>query len=319
MSNNSYRSDQFSRDQSLLDSNMSLIASDRPSFSSLFTANSSESSSKPLLDPFNHPSYGSSSLATSLSPPASTAANSNNLSSDDDGVYLQISNLDQWYDEANLRNYLMNQLKPITPILALTIETPSIAKVKVPSTQVTCLETTIGAHFSCFLFHTLSLCVFLQFAKQVVSHLHRKKMGHKRIFVSFLKDKTSAECSALRNKVIGLLRDVPSHELQMCKFRELFQSRFKSSISILDLYKMSDIVDISIGENEEKTIALKLEFALALDMDASRSEQAVAPYSTYCIEHYKPDKNKGWAEIEIEVSSLTSHECVRSSSHLKLN
>lgn len=55
---------------------------------------------------------------------------------DDDGVYLQISNLDQWYDEANLRNYLMSQLKPITPILSLNIETPSIAKVKVPSIQV---------------------------------------------------------------------------------------------------------------------------------------------------------------------------------------
>lgn len=55
---------------------------------------------------------------------------------DDGGVYLQISNLDQWYDEANLINYLMSQLKPITPILTLNIETPSIAKVKVPSMQV---------------------------------------------------------------------------------------------------------------------------------------------------------------------------------------
>lgn len=127
-------------------------------------------------------------------------------------------------------------------------------------------------------------------------------MGHKRIFVSFLKDKTSAECSALRNKVIGLLRDVPSHELQMCKFRELFQSRFKSSISILDLYKMSDIVDINIGENDEKSISLKMEFVQMMECDAAKQDQAVAPYSTYCIYHYKPDKNKGWAEIEIEVS-----------------
>lgn len=55
---------------------------------------------------------------------------------DGDGVYLQISNLDQYYDEANLRHYLMNQLKPITPILSLAIETPSIAKIKVPSVQV---------------------------------------------------------------------------------------------------------------------------------------------------------------------------------------
>lgn len=86
--------------------------SGKPSFSSLFSEGALPP--KPLVEPF-----------PSESQPL-----------DDDGVYLQISNLDQWYDEANLRNYLMGQLKPITPILALTIETPSIAKVKVPSIQV---------------------------------------------------------------------------------------------------------------------------------------------------------------------------------------
>jgi meiosis arrest female protein 1 len=131
-------------------------------------------------------------------------------------------------------------------------------------------------------------------------------MGHKRIFVSFMKDKTSAECSALRNKVIGLLRDVPAHTLQMCKFRELFQSRFKSSISILDLYKMSDIVDITVRENDEKSISLKSEYMSTLDYESSKQDQAVAPYSTYCVYHYKPDKNKGWAEIEIDVSKKQS-------------
>lgn len=88
-------------------------ASEKPSFSSLF----SDSNGHRNSDLFH---------CDSSSP----------ISDDDDGVYLQISNLDQWYDEANLRNYLMTQLKPITPILSLTIETPSIAKVKVPSIQV---------------------------------------------------------------------------------------------------------------------------------------------------------------------------------------
>lgn len=59
---------------------------------------------------------------------------------DDDGIFLQISNLDQYYDESSLKNYLMNQLKPITPILSLSIETPSIAKVKVPSIQVSSIH-----------------------------------------------------------------------------------------------------------------------------------------------------------------------------------
>jgi meiosis arrest female protein 1 len=95
---------------------------EKPSFSSLFSSalnlndgKSNNNAQAPDMVPLN-------SFSESLM--------------DGDGVYLQISNLDQYYDEANLRHYLMNQLKPITPILSLTIETPSIAKIKVPSVQV---------------------------------------------------------------------------------------------------------------------------------------------------------------------------------------
>jgi meiosis arrest female protein 1 len=123
-------------------------------------------------------------------------------------------------------------------------------------------------------------------------------MGHKRIFVSFLKDKTSAECSALRNKVIGLLMDVPSHQLAMSKFRELFQSRFKSSISILDLYRMPDVCSIVVNSHDEKIISLESSATKSEEVDmVLKTDQHSAPY---CIFHYKPDKNKGWAEIEIE-------------------
>lgn len=95
--------------------NHSVAPNEKPSFSSLFTgAGPRNPNPSQPIEPFS----------------------SENQSPDDDGVYLQISNLDQWYDEANLRNYLMSQLKPITPILSLSIETPSIAKVRVPSLQV---------------------------------------------------------------------------------------------------------------------------------------------------------------------------------------
>lgn len=88
---------------------------EKPSFSSLFTGSGPRNPNlNQSIEPFS----------------------CENQSPDDDGIYLQISNLDQWYDEANLRNYLMSQLKPITPILSLSIETPSIAKVRVPSLQV---------------------------------------------------------------------------------------------------------------------------------------------------------------------------------------
>lgn len=123
-------------------------------------------------------------------------------------------------------------------------------------------------------------------------------MGHKRIFVSFMKDKTSAECSALRNKVAGLLKDVPSHQLPMSKFRELFQSRFKSSISILDLYRMPEICEITVNSNDEKMIALQSEISRSIECEmVMKTDQHSAPY---CIYHYKAPENKGWAEIEID-------------------
>lgn len=67
---------------------------------------------------------------------ANSSSSAENSMEDDGGVYLQISNLDQYYDEPSMRSYLMNQMKPITPILMLVIDTPSIARVKVPSIQV---------------------------------------------------------------------------------------------------------------------------------------------------------------------------------------
>jgi meiosis arrest female protein 1 len=120
-------------------------------------------------------------------------------------------------------------------------------------------------------------------------------MGHKRIFVSFMKDKTSAECSALRNKVAGLLKDVPSNQLPMSKFRELFQSRFKSSISILDLYRMPEVCEIAVNGDDEKIISLQPEVSRS-EM-VMKTDQHSAPY---CIHHYKAPENKGWAEIEID-------------------
>lgn len=93
------------------------------SFSSLFKINREGSNNQPII---------SKPQVESIFEPDFSL----NSSADDGGVCLQISNLDAWYDEVNLKNYLISQLKPITPVLSLTIETPSIAKVKVPSIQV---------------------------------------------------------------------------------------------------------------------------------------------------------------------------------------
>jgi len=53
-----------------------------------------------------------------------------------DAVTLQITNLDYSLDESSLRSFLMNQLKPITPVVSLVFEGISYAKVTVPDLYV---------------------------------------------------------------------------------------------------------------------------------------------------------------------------------------
>lgn len=53
-----------------------------------------------------------------------------------DTVTLQITNLDYSLDESSLRNFLLNQLKPITPVVSIVFEGCAYAKVTVPDLYV---------------------------------------------------------------------------------------------------------------------------------------------------------------------------------------
>lgn len=55
-------------------------------------------------------------------------------------ITLQITNLDYTMEESSLRNFLMGQLKPITPVLSLVFEGNSYAKVTVPDMFVSNLS-----------------------------------------------------------------------------------------------------------------------------------------------------------------------------------
>lgn len=97
----------------------------------------------------------------------------------DTTVTLQISNIDASIDDRALKNYLIGKLKPITPILSFVYEGLTVAKIRIPSQH---------------------------HAKQVVAYLHRKKIGHKRIIVSYTRDSSTMEPSTLRCQVAGLLK-----------------------------------------------------------------------------------------------------------------
>lgn len=183
-------------------------------------------------------------------------------------VTLQLSNLDTTYEQAALKKYLITKLQSIAPILSFTFE-GVVAKICLPS---------------------------MEDAKQVVSYLHRKKVGHKRICVSYTKDCSSLDPSTLKCQVAGLLKDIPNYRLSMYKFRELFQSRFKTSISVGNLCAMSDICTITDNANE-KFVCLRPELSQLIER--GELNDCLLQSVPYCSIHFKKG-HRGWAEQEIE-------------------
>lgn len=74
---------------------------------------------------------GSTPSSTSLSAPSPYINGDHSQA-----ITLQISNLDYTMDENSLRNFLLNQLKSITPVQSIIFEGSSCAKVTVPDIHV---------------------------------------------------------------------------------------------------------------------------------------------------------------------------------------
>lgn len=146
-----------------------------------------------------------SSNGTAMTSSGTAALSTNATSQDLSGVSgqenssfvtLQISNLDSTLDEHVLKQQLISKLKPITSVISIHFEAISVAKIKLPSAQ---------------------------HAKQVVAFLHRKKIGHKRITVSYTRESSSMEPSTLRCQVVGILK-VSSNSFAFPRFASLFCS-----------------------------------------------------------------------------------------------
>lgn len=82
----------------------------------------------------------------------------------------------------------------------------------------------------------------------------------------------------------------------MFKFRELFQSRFKTSISVMDLHEMKDICTI-VGNKNEEFIQLRSE--LINSIGNSELMECFQHSVPYCTIHFVKI-HMGWAEQEID-------------------
>ncbi|XP_064600287.1 meiosis regulator and mRNA stability factor 1-like isoform X2 [Liolophura sinensis] len=136
-------------------------------------------------------------------------------------VELAVSNLDYNITAKEWRKILFTTFHPQVKVLNVYVKTQpdntSIGMVKVPSVEE---------------------------ARFAISQFHRKKIGYKRIHVALKNEDSQQTATNIRAEATALLMEAKGHVLPLFKFIELFDKRYHRSISVCELYKMKDIIDI---------------------------------------------------------------------------
>lgn len=95
----------------------------------------------------------------------------------------------------------------------------------------------------------------MQDAQFAISQLQRKRIGYKRILISYTGGGKAPPLNILRAEVAALLSDVPTKKMPLFKFRELFFNRYHRSIGISELYKLNDTVQV-VEDNTGRMVSL---------------------------------------------------------------
>jgi len=123
----------------------------------------------------------------------------------------------------------------------------------------------------------------MQEAQLAISQLHKRKVGTKRISISHL----PVDVEQLpRKEVVTLLQSAPGGKIQLFKFRQMYEERFRGSISVADLHRMKDVVTLA----EDKTGKGRM---VQLNPDADLGTMEVD--QLFCEEHFsKKGPGGGW-------------------------
>jgi len=115
--------------------------------------------------------------------------------------------------------------------------------------------------------------------------------------------------TTLKKEVANLLLEVPTHTLPFFKFREMFEKRYRSSVSSSDLYRMKDIVTISDNSSSASSASGSSLFAnngRTISLAEGWSKIGSDIVGVYCGLHppgangYDKEKGKvGWAERQV--------------------
>lgn len=194
-------------------------------------------------------------------------------------VELQVTNLDQNMDAKELKRILQAVFREHVLVLHISVFVQSdgnfAATVRVPS---------------------------LQDAQYAISQLHRKKVGFKRIQISYSQSGPTMNPALVRSQIVSLLQDVPGHRLPLFKFREMFENRYLSSISVSDMYKLRDVCLVSEEPNGRMVTLNPQHRNTPSPLMAGGNQDGQSSMELpYCTQHYqKPNiQDKGWAEQEL--------------------
>ncbi|ELT96318.1 hypothetical protein CAPTEDRAFT_189892 [Capitella teleta] len=137
------------------------------------------------------------------------------------GVEVMISNLDYNISGREWRKILYAEFHQHVQILAVYVQAQpdntSIGFVKVPTVDD---------------------------ARYLISQFHRKKIGYKRIHVSLVNSEHGAATNNIKSEVTALLREVSGQRMPLFKFIELYEKRYYRGISVPDLFRLKDTVDV---------------------------------------------------------------------------
>nr|CAD7602444.1 unnamed protein product [Timema genevievae] len=191
-------------------------------------------------------------------------------------IQLIVTNLDQTIEPKEMKRVLLALFREHVMVIHISVFTQTdgnvAAHVKVPS---------------------------LQDAQYAISQLHRRKVGFKRMLIAYAHGGGPSP-QLIRSQIVSLLLEVPGHSLPLFKFRELFESRYLSSISVSDMYKMKDVCIIR-EDPSGRMVSLNPDHRNTPSPSFGVGTQDGQMDLPYCTLHpQRPGAGKGWAEQDLE-------------------
>ncbi|XP_057318978.1 meiosis regulator and mRNA stability factor 1 isoform X1 [Microplitis mediator] len=248
--------------------NISMQASNRQTNASPYLHNDPTKDNDKFFNPINRPG--------NISGSNNCTSSSVNNSSNNGPIDLQVTNLDQNIDAKTMSRILHSMFSEHVRVEHVGIFMQSdgnyAANVKLSS---------------------------LSDSQYAISQLHRRKIGFKRILISY-GHTGGTNPQIVRSQIIMLLLEVPGYQLPLFKFREMYENRFLMPLSVSELYKMKDVCNV-IEDTSGRMVSLNPEFRNSPSPCMENISQGAALELPYCHVHYqKPGGDKGWAEQEIE-------------------